>query len=118
MWRAYHERVRALVVEDDVRTAALLKRGLSEEGYAVDVALDGPDGAWRASEFGYDVVVLDVLLPGLDGFEVCRLRRGAGACPHDHSDRRAAGGGCRRAWGLAADRGSAASGGPDAQAAG
>jgi|SRR5215472_5449016 len=78
MWRAYHERVRALVVEDDVRTAALLKRGLSEEGYAVDVALDGPDGVWRASEFGYDVVVLDVLLPGLDGFEVCRRLRSRG----------------------------------------
>jgi two-component system OmpR family response regulator len=70
--------MRVLVVEDEVRTAALLRRGLSEEGYAVDVAADGPDGVWRAAEFGYDVVVLDVMLPGFDGFEVCRKLRGAG----------------------------------------
>jgi two-component system OmpR family response regulator len=68
-----------LVVEDEVRAAALLRRGLSEEGYAVDVAGDGPEAVWRATEFGYDVVVLDVLLPGLDGFEVCRRLR-AGGC--------------------------------------
>jgi two-component system OmpR family response regulator len=67
--------MRVLVVEDEVRTAALLRRGLEEEGYAVDVAVDGPDAVWQAGEFGYDVVVLDVLLPGLDGFEVCRRLR-------------------------------------------
>jgi two-component system OmpR family response regulator len=65
-------------VEDEVRTAALLKRGLLEEGYAVDVASNGPDGVWQATEFRYDVVILDVLLPSLDGFEVCRRIRGAG----------------------------------------
>jgi two-component system OmpR family response regulator len=70
--------MRVLVVEDEVRTAALLRRGLSEEGYAVDMAADGPDGVWRATEFSYDVVVLDVMLPGFDGFEVCRKLRGAG----------------------------------------
>jgi len=70
--------VRALVVEDEIRTAALLRRGLVEEGYAVDVAVDGPDGVWRATEFSYDVVVLDVMLPGFDGFEVCRRLRSAG----------------------------------------
>jgi two-component system, OmpR family, response regulator len=70
--------VRALVVEDEVRTAALLRRGLAEEGYTVDVAADGPEGVWHATEFGYDVVILDVLLPGFDGFEVCRRLRGAG----------------------------------------
>jgi two-component system OmpR family response regulator len=74
----YRGVVRALVVEDEVRTAALLRRGLSEEGYAVDVAVDGPDGVWRGTEFSYDVVVLDVLLPGCDGFEVCRRLRSAG----------------------------------------
>jgi two-component system OmpR family response regulator len=68
-----------LVVEDEVRTAGLLKRGLAEEGYAVDVAGDGPEAVWRVAEFGYDVVVLDVLLPGFDGFEVCRRLR-AGGC--------------------------------------
>jgi len=70
--------VKALVVEDEVRTAALLRRGLAEEGYAVDVAADGPEGVWRATEFGYDVVVLDVMLPGFDGFEVCRRLRSTG----------------------------------------
>jgi len=65
-------------VEDEIRTAALLRRGLVEEGYAVDVAVDGPDGVWRATEFSYDVVVLDVMLPGFDGFEVCRRLRSAG----------------------------------------
>ncbi|MCW2917721.1 MAG: Two-component system, OmpR family, response regulator [Actinomycetia bacterium] len=72
-------RMRVLVVEDEVRTAALLRRGLAEEGYAVDVAVDGPGAVWQAGEFGYDAVVLDVLLPGLDGFEVCRRLR-AGDC--------------------------------------
>ncbi len=66
------------MVEDEVRTAALLRRGLAEEGYAVDVAAHGPDGVWHATEFGYDVVILDVLLPGIDGFEVCRKLRSMG----------------------------------------
>jgi two-component system OmpR family response regulator len=70
--------VKALVVEDEVRTAALLRRGLAEEGYAVDVAVDGPEGVWHATEFGYDVVILDVMLPGFDGFEVCRRLRSTG----------------------------------------
>jgi two-component system OmpR family response regulator len=70
--------MRVLVVEDEVRTAALLRRGLSEAGYSVDVAVDGPDAVWRASEFSYDAVVLDVMLPGFDGLEVCRRLRGRG----------------------------------------
>jgi two-component system OmpR family response regulator len=70
--------MRVLVVEDEVRTAGLLRRGLSEEGYSVDIALDGPDAVWRASEFSYDAVVLDVMLPGCDGIEVCRELRGRG----------------------------------------
>src|SRR5258708_8846978 len=61
-----------------MRTAALLRRGLLEEGYAVDVAVDGPDGVWQATEFRYDVIILDVLLPGFDGFEVWRRLRSAG----------------------------------------
>ena len=70
--------MKALVVEDEVRTAALLRRGLAEEGDAVDVAVDGPEGVWHATEFGYDVVILDVMLPGFDGFEVCRRLRSTG----------------------------------------
>jgi two-component system OmpR family response regulator len=67
-----------LVVEDEPRMAALLKRGLEEDGYAVDVAATGPDGLWQASEFPYDAVLLDLMLPGLDGVEVCRQLRAAG----------------------------------------
>ena len=70
--------MRILVVEDEVRTAALLRRGLSEAGYSVDISADGPDAVWRASEFSYDAVVLDVMLPGCDGLEVCRQLRSRG----------------------------------------
>ena len=58
--------------------ARLLKRGLEEEGHAVDVAGDGPEGMWLATENSYGAVVLDVMLPGFDGFELCRKLRAAG----------------------------------------
>jgi two-component system, OmpR family, response regulator len=67
--------MRVLVVEDEIRLAALIKRGLAEEGHAVDVVGDGPEAVWMASENPYDAVVLDVMLPGYDGFEVCRRLR-------------------------------------------
>jgi DNA-binding response OmpR family regulator len=67
--------MRVLVVEDDRRLARLLTRGLLAEGFAVDVAHDGREGLWRATEGGYDVVVLDILLPGLDGYRVCTTLR-------------------------------------------
>jgi len=70
--------VRVLVVEDETRMARLLKRGLEEEGHAVDVAGDGPDGLWMATENPYAAIVLDIMLPGFDGFEVCRRLREAG----------------------------------------
>jgi two-component system OmpR family response regulator len=70
--------VRALVVEDEAKMAALLRRGLTEEGYAVDVASTGDEAAWMAQAVPYDVVVLDVMLPGRDGFEVCRGLRAEG----------------------------------------
>jgi two-component system, OmpR family, response regulator len=70
--------VRVLVVEDEARMATLLERGLREEGYSVDVAVDGTNGLWLATEQEYDAIVLDALLPGLDGFEVCRQVRAAG----------------------------------------
>ena len=67
--------MRVLVVEDEMRMAALLKRGLEEEGYAVDVAGDGQDALFRGTQVGYDAIVLDAMLPLLDGFEVCRELR-------------------------------------------
>jgi two-component system OmpR family response regulator len=70
--------MRVLVVEDEGRMARLLKRGLEEEGHAVDVAADGPDGLWMATENPYAAIVLDVMLPGFDGFELCRKLRAAG----------------------------------------
>ncbi len=65
------------MVEDDVGMARVLRRGLAEEGYAVDTCADGSDAVWQVREFGYDAVVLDVMLPGQNGFEVCRELRAA-----------------------------------------
>jgi two-component system OmpR family response regulator len=66
------------VVEDEVKMAGLLKRALEEEGYAVDVAARAEDALWLGTENPYDAVVLDVMLPDLDGFEVSRRLREAG----------------------------------------
>jgi two-component system OmpR family response regulator len=68
--------LRILVVEDDAKLRTLLHRGLAEDGYAVDVAGNGIDAVWRATEFAYDAIVLDVGLPDIDGFAVCREIRG------------------------------------------
>ena len=70
--------MRVLVVEDDVKMASLLRRGLLEEGLAADVARTGDDALWMAEATVYDAIVLDVMLPGMDGFEVCRRLREAG----------------------------------------
>ncbi|HEV8565007.1 MAG TPA: response regulator transcription factor [Actinomycetota bacterium] len=70
--------MRVLVVEDHDRMADVIRRGFREEGYAVDVASTGEDGAWLATENDYDAIVLDVMLPGIDGFETCRRLRDAG----------------------------------------
>jgi two-component system OmpR family response regulator len=70
--------VRALIVEDEVKMAALLRRGLGEEGYAADVARTGDDAIWMAQASEYDAIVLDVMLPGVDGFAVCRRLRESG----------------------------------------
>ena len=71
--------MRVLVVEDEVRMAGVLQRALREEGHAVDVAGDGPQGLWLAIENQYAAIVLDVMLPGMDGFELCRRLRESGA---------------------------------------
>lgn len=71
-------RVRILVVEDDDAVARAIKRGLAAEGFAVDVASDGAEGLWRAGEATYDAIVLDIMLPGLNGYELCARLREAG----------------------------------------
>ena len=78
--------MRVLVVEDEVKMAGLLKRGLEEEGYAVDVLRTGTDALWAGAENPYDAIVLDVMLPDLDGFEVCRQlsRPATGLRAHAH----------------------------------
>lgn len=70
--------MRILVVEDEKRLAASLKRGLSTAGFAVDVALNGNDGLWMASETDYDAMVLDLMLPGVNGFKICEQLRDEG----------------------------------------
>jgi DNA-binding response OmpR family regulator len=67
--------VRVLVIEDDKRLAATLRRGLEAEGFSVDNALDGEQGVWYATENPYDVIVLDIMLPKLNGFQVCATLR-------------------------------------------
>jgi two-component system OmpR family response regulator len=67
--------MRILIVEDERKLAELIARGLREEGHAVDVVGDGEEAVWLARSTGYDAIVLDVMLPGLDGFAVCRRLR-------------------------------------------
>jgi two-component system OmpR family response regulator len=70
--------VRVLVVEDEPKMAGLIRRGLREEGLTVDVAGRGEDALWMAGGSEYDAIVLDVMLPGIDGFESCRRLRAEG----------------------------------------
>jgi two-component system OmpR family response regulator len=70
--------MRVLVVEDEIKMAGLLRRGLSEEGLAVDVAGSGEDALIRSGATEYDAIVLDVMLPGISGFETCRRLREKG----------------------------------------
>jgi two-component system, OmpR family, response regulator len=75
---AHNATMRALVVEDEAKTAALIRRGLVEEGYAADVARTAQDALWMARATDYDAIVLDVMLPGRDGIAVCRELRANG----------------------------------------
>ena len=70
--------MRLLVVEDEERLAASLKRGLETDGFAVDVALNGTDGLWMARENEYDALVLDLMLPGVNGYRICATLRSEG----------------------------------------
>jgi two-component system OmpR family response regulator len=70
--------MRLLVIEDDSKMASLLQRGLTENGNAVDIAARGEDALWMAAAHGYDALVLDVMLPDLDGFATCDTLRKAG----------------------------------------
>ncbi|MBD0743773.1 response regulator transcription factor [Streptomyces sp. CBMA152] len=70
--------MRVLVVEDEPDVAEALAWGLAAEGYVVDVAGNGVDGLWKATESPHDVIVLDVMLPGMDGYQVCRTLRERG----------------------------------------
>jgi DNA-binding response OmpR family regulator len=70
--------VRVLVVEDEKRLAAGLKKGLEAEGFATDVALNGTDGLWMAREHPFDAIVLDIMLPGINGYRVCATLREEG----------------------------------------
>jgi two-component system OmpR family response regulator len=70
--------MRVLIVEDEVKLASLIRKGLSEEGLLADVATKGEDALWMAEATPYDAIVLDVMLPGIDGFETCGRLRAAG----------------------------------------
>jgi two-component system OmpR family response regulator len=70
--------MRVLVVEDELRMASLIRRGLVAEGLAADVASNGEDALWLAESHDYDAIVLDVMLPGITGFETCRRLRSNG----------------------------------------
>ncbi len=70
--------MRILVVEDEKRLAAALKRGLEQERFAVDITFDGTEGLWMAEEGSYDAIVLDIMLPGVNGYQVCARLREAG----------------------------------------
>jgi DNA-binding response OmpR family regulator len=67
--------MRILVVEDEQAMADSLTWGLQAEGYVVDVAYNGEEGLWKAREAGHDVIILDVMLPGLDGYQICKQLR-------------------------------------------
>ena len=70
--------MRVLIVEDEAKMADLLRRGLTEQGAVADAVARGEDALWMAGATAYDAIVLDVMLPGIDGFETCRRLRAAG----------------------------------------
>src|SRR5947209_11996948 len=78
----YHALMRLLLVEDDARIARFVAKGLREQAYAVDIATTGDDALYQADINSYDLIILDVMIPGRNGFEVCRqLRRSGQSVP-------------------------------------
>jgi two-component system OmpR family response regulator len=74
--------MKVLLVEDEAAMVDALKRGLTAEGFVTESALNGVDGLWMAEESDFDVIILDIMLPGLSGYEVCkRLRAGGSTVP-------------------------------------
>lgn len=73
--------MKILVIDDEPKAVDYLKAGLSEQGWSVDVALDGHEGAYMCREFTYDVIVLDIMLPGMNGFELLNVIRGRSQTP-------------------------------------
>ncbi|MFZ1488343.1 MAG: response regulator, partial [Ilumatobacteraceae bacterium] len=70
--------MKLLLVEDDVKIAAAVERGLEAEGFSVEVASTGDEGLWRAMEGSYDLILLDIMLPGRNGYRICADLRAAG----------------------------------------
>src|SRR6185295_2852340 len=70
--------MRVLIVEDEARLAGLIRRGLQSEGMSVDLATSGEEALWKGEAVEYDAIVLDLMLPGIDGLEVCRRLREVG----------------------------------------
>jgi two-component system, OmpR family, response regulator len=70
--------MKLLLVEDDRKIATAVQRGLEAEGFSVEVSFDGEDGLWRATEGSYDLLVLDIMLPGRNGYQICADLRAAG----------------------------------------
>jgi len=70
--------VKLLLIEDDAKISAAVSRGLRAEGFTVDTAMRGDDGLWMATEGSYDIILLDILLPGRNGYQVCATLREAG----------------------------------------
>ena len=70
--------MKVLLVDDDKKIVTALKRGLEAEGFSVDVSFDGADGLWKATEGAYDLIVLDIMLPERNGYQVCAALREAG----------------------------------------
>ena len=70
--------MKILFIEDDKKIATMVKRGLEAEGFTVEVSLDGADGLWLAMEGSYDLIILDIMLPGRNGFQICADLRESG----------------------------------------
>ncbi len=79
--------MRVLIVEDDAKLAGLIQRALREQGTLADAARDGEDALWMADATPYDVMVLDINLPGISGFETCQQLRAARPRPDPDADR-------------------------------